>query len=170
MGKGGQRHRYLQHLVKELAEQQGFRAVIEAPVPAGGQVDVLLTRDGKVVAVEVSVSTPPEQERENLRKCLGAGYEQVALVLAKSARTEARYRSAVLEGLSPAEIERITLLSPEDVPDFIAGLAPPPDPTEKVVRGYKVRVSQSAVSPQEARARRETLARLVARSMRRDHD
>jgi hypothetical protein len=170
-GKGGRRHRYLQHLIKELAEQQGFRAAVEAPVRGGaGQIDVLLTRGDLAVAVEISVTTPPEQERENLRKCLTAGYERVVLVLAKSARSEARHRAVILEGLAPEQAARVTIITPEEAPDFIAGLSPPPDPSESTVRGYKVRVSQAAVSPAEARARRETLARLVARSLQRDGD
>lgn len=165
LGKGGPKHRYLQSLVKELAEQQGFRATIEAPLAAGtGQVDVLLVRDGVQTAVEVSVTTPAEYERQNVRKCLTAGYERVALVLAKTRATQNRYKAAVLDGLSDEERARVVFLAPEEVPDYIAALAPP-DPTETTVRGYKVRVSRTAVSLEEARDRRDTLARVVARSL-----
>jgi hypothetical protein len=170
-GKGGPKHRYLQNLVKELAEQQGFRATIEAPIRHNaGQVDVLLERNGEQVAVEVSVSTPVEWERENLRKCLAAGYPRVAVVLAKSRTTQSRYRDALREGLDAEALSRLTLLSPEEVPDFIAALAPAPGPTESVVRGYKVKVSHAQLSPAEAKARRETLARLVSRSLQRGTD
>ena len=166
LGKGGPKHRYLQSLVKELAEQQGFRATIEAPLAGGmGQIDVLLERDGVQVAVEVSVTTPAEYERLNVRKCLAAGYEQVALVLAKTRATQGRYKSMILESLSEEERARITFLTPEEVPDFIAGLAPPPDPAESTVRGYKVRVARTTVSPAEATARRARLAQVVARSL-----
>lgn len=170
-GKGGRKHRYLQNLAKELAEQHGFRATIEAPVQGGGgQVDVLLQRDGVSVAVEVSVTTPVEWERENLRKCLAAGYTRVLVVLAKSKQTQGKYRSALVEGLAPSELERVSILAPEELPDVIAYLAPPPEPTETVVRGYKVKVSKKVLSPEEARARRETLARLVSRSLDQQQD
>ncbi len=164
LGKGGPRHRYLQSLVKELAEQQGFRATVEAPI-ACGQVDVLLERDGLRVAVEVSVTTPVEQERANLRKCLDAGFGRVAVVLAKSRTTSGRYRAALLETLSAEERERVSLLAPEDLPDFIAALAPAPPPEEKLIKGYRVRVSHAEVTPEEAKTRRDQLARLVARSL-----
>jgi len=165
LGKGGPKHRYLQSLVKELAEQQGFRATIEAPLATGiGQVDVLLERDGTQVAVEVSVTTPAEYERLNVRKCLAAGYGRVALVLAKTRVTQGRYKSAILDDLSDEERARVAFLTPEEVPDYIAAIAPP-DPTETTVKGYKVRVSRTAVSPEEARERRGTLARIVARSL-----
>lgn len=165
-GKGGPKHRYLQSLVKELAEQQGFLAVIEAPLAGGtGQVDVLLTRDKLTIAVEVSVTTPVEYERQNLRKCLDAGYTRVALVLAKSKTGSARLQTALSEGLSAEERGRLSFLIPEEVPDFLAAFAPVPDNSEMIVKGYKVRVSQSQVPAEEARARRETLARVVARSL-----
>lgn len=165
LGKGGPKHRYLQSLVKELAEQQGFRAIVEAPLAGRtGQIDVLLERGEMRVAVEVSVTTPADYERASISKCLAAGFERVALVLAKSRASQERYRATVLADLAEEERARVTILTPEEVPDFIAALASP-DPTETTVKGYKVRVSRTAVSPNEARERRDTLARIVARSL-----
>jgi len=165
LGKGGAKHRYLQSLVKELAEQQGFHATIEAPIAGAGQVDVMISRDNVSAAFEISVTTPAEYERQNVRKCLAAGYAHVALVLTKSKQSQARYRAAVLDGLTDDERARVTFLAPEDVPDYLAALAPPSDPSETIVSGYKVRVSRTAVSPEEARDRRDRLAKLVARSL-----
>lgn len=165
LGKGGQKHRYLQNLVKGLGEQQGFRACVEAPIP-GGQVDVLLEREDVTVAVEVSVSTPVEWERQNLAKCLAGGFAHVVLVLAKSAKTARTYRERVVEGLTEDERARLSILDPEQLPDFIASLAPS-EPEASVVKGYRVKVSQTAVSPGDAKARRDMLARLVAQSLNR---
>ena len=123
-----------------------------------------------VVAMEVSVTTPVEWERQNLRRCLAAGYARTALVLAKSQQTAKRYRDAVVEGLPESELDRLTLLYPDDLPDFIASLAPAPAPEDNIVRGYRVKVSRTDVSPEEAKARRETLARLVAKSLDRQSD
>ena len=164
-GKGGANHRYLQSLVKELGEQQGFRATIEAPLPCG-QVDVLLERDGAAAAAfEISVSTGATHELQNIRKCLGAGFPRVALVLQKSGRAHARYEEAVFGDLRDDERARVAVLKPEDLPDYIAALAPPPTPEDTIVRGYKVKVTTTAVSPEEAQSRRDMLARLVARSL-----
>ena len=171
LGKGGPKHRYLQSLVKELAEAQGFRATIEAPLPgAKGQIDVLLERDGARVAVEVSVSTPADHERLNVRKCLSAGYERVAIVLAKSRTTQGRYRDHILDDLSEEERAQVAFLAPEDLPDYIAALAPAPAPTEALVKGYKVRVSHTSVAPEDAKERRDRLAEIVARSLKRIDD
>jgi len=166
-GKGGRTHRYLQSLVKELGEQQGFRATVEAPLEGGGQVDVLLIQGDVRAAFEVSVSTPAAWESGNLRKCLAAGIEHVVLVLTKSSRSQAHYRAMVLDGLSEAERARVSILSPEQLPDYIADLAPPPASTENVVKGYRVKVSQTVVSAEEAKLRREQLAAVIARSVHR---
>jgi hypothetical protein len=167
LGKGGTKHRYLQALVKELAEQQGFRATIEAPLARGvGQVDVLLERKDLSIAVEVSVTTPVEAERENVRKCLAAGYDRVALVLVKSKKTQGRYREVIVDGLSADEQARVSFLAPEEIADFVGALAAPSEPTETVVKGYKVKVSRTALSPGEAKARRAQIARVVAQAMR----
>lgn len=165
-GKGGPRHRYLQALIKELAEQQGLRAQLEAPLPGGGgQADVMLVRDGLTVALEISVTTPVEQELQNLRKCLEAGCAHVAVVLAKSTRVRERFRTVITASLSQEEQARVSLLAPEELPDFISALAAPPPPTETVVKGYKVRVNYVEASPQETRLRRDQLARILAKSL-----
>lgn len=170
LGKGGSKHRYLQLLVKELAESKGLKATIEAPLPAGGQVDVLIERDGVLAAVEISVSTPVEHERDNIQKCLDAGIPRIAVVLAKSKVSQSNYRTALAEGIADMDRDRVAFLTPEEIPDFVAGLAPPPAPTERIVRGYRVKGSVSSTSPEEARARRDALARLIAKSLTRQKD
>ena len=165
-GKGGSQHRYLQSLIRELGQQQGFRATVEAPV-AGGQVDVLLERDDQRIAFEVSVTTPSAQEQANLQKCLDAGFERVALVLVKSAATGPRFRETLAAALTASDRERVVFLAPEDVPDFIQGLTVPSDPSETVVKGYRVKVHTVATSPEDVKSRRDAVARIVGRSLAR---
>ncbi len=164
-GKGGSQHRYLQSLIRELGQQQGFRATVEAPV-AGGQVDVLLERDGLRIAFEVSVTTPTDHERANIQKCLDAGIDQVALITAKSQGTGARFRETVSAALSPADRDRVVCLAPEEAPDFILGLTPPVA-AETRVKGYRVKVQQVTTSPDDVKSRRDAVARIVARSLSR---
>ena len=151
--------------MKELAEQQGLKATIEAPVPGGGQVDVLIERDGVLAAIEVSVSTPVEYERQNLEKCLRAGYPKVAVVLAKSKTQQSAYRAALYESVPDTDRERVSYLTPEEIPDYIAALAPPPPRSERIVRGYRVKGAVSPVTAGDAKARRDAVARLIAKSL-----
>jgi hypothetical protein len=171
MGKGGPKHRYLQSLVKELAEQNGLKATIEAPLASAlGQVDVLIERDGVLAAVEISVTTPVEHEKENLRKCLACPYPRVAVVLAKSKAVQSNYRTSLREAIGDADRERVSFLTPEELPSFIASLAPPPEPSERIVRGYKVKGTFTKISLEDARRREDAVARLIAKSLVKQKD
>lgn len=166
-GKGGAQHRYLQSLIRELGQSQGFRATVEAPT-GDGQADVLLERDGLRVAFEVSVTTPTGHEAANLRKCLAAGVDRAALVLVKSRTTGSRFRQIVLAALEETDRARVAFLTPEELPDYIQSLAPAPDPSETMLKGYRVKVSRVVASAEETRTRRDAVARIVARSLSRD--
>ncbi|MBS1985524.1 MAG: ATP-binding protein [Bdellovibrionales bacterium] len=164
-GKGGARHKYLQALVKELAEAHGLKATIEAPLAGDGEVDVRLERDGVLVAVEISVSTPLDHEGKNIAKCLTAGYQRVAVVLAKS-RAKYAQNVATLTATIPEEDRgRVTFHTPETLPEYIASLAAPTPPRETRVKGYRVKVSHGTGSTEEARARRDAVAKVIAKSI-----
>jgi len=95
-GKGGDLHRYLQLTLKEQAELFGFKATIEEKIPRSLEtVDVGLKQDDLHVAIEISSTTKPDQEMQNIRKCLEAGYDYVISVSSdgknlSSLKTEAR--------------------------------------------------------------------------------
>lgn len=161
LGRGGQAHKYLQHLVKRLAEERGFRAVIEAPV-AGGQIDIALYRDTLSIAVEVSITTDVDHERANLEKCHAGGFEHVVLI-AQDARRAAQYRRALAEVI---ELRAVRVLEPSDLAEFLDAFEPEPGlPEEQTVRGYKVRVSRQSFTPEEAAKRRQAVARTIAKSL-----
>lgn len=164
LGKGGRQHRYLQALVRELGQQQGFRATVEAPI-AGGQIDVALERRDIRAAFEITVTTPSSQEEANIRKCLDAGFQHVALVMVKSQAVGVRFQDAVLARLTPEQAARVAFLTAEELPDYILGLAEPPAPSESIVKGYRVKVRRAATTPQEAKVRRDAITKVVARSI-----
>lgn len=167
LGKGGRNHRYLQSLVKELADQHGIRATIEAPLPGGGQVDVLLERDVVLAAVEISISTPVAHEVRNLRKCLDAGYPRIGVVLAKSKASRTSYVATLSDSMTVKERERVSFLSPEDVPDFVAAMASIEKVAERMVRGYRVKSAVVQGSLEEAQGRRDAIAKLIAKVLSR---
>jgi hypothetical protein len=170
LGKGGRNHRYLQSLIRELANQNGIRATIEAPLPSGGQVDVLLERDGMTAAIEISVSTPVAYEIQNVRKCLDARHSCVGVVLAKSKKAQKNYIAAITESLSEAEREHVSFLIPEDLPDFIQSLIPPTAQVERIVRGYRVKGSIDAPNPNEGKIRSAAIAKLINTAMSRPEE
>ena len=80
-GKGGDLHKHLQMMLKEQAEIYGWKAVIEEKIPRSLEsVDVGLKRDDMRVAIEISSTSKAEQEIQNVRKCLEAGYDYVLSV------------------------------------------------------------------------------------------
>lgn len=160
-GRGGQMHKYLQHLVKRLAEERGFRASIEAAA-GHGQVDVLLEREGLFVGCEISVTTNAVHEIENLRKCLAAGFTRIIFI-----SSERKQREAVAKFIRTEMADaRIHVIGPEEVVTALDALGPEREPTESVVRGYKVKVTRQALAPSDAQAKRSAIASVVARAMK----
>ena len=51
MGRGGSQHKYLQNLIKKIAQDRGYLATIEKPLFDGARsVDVALEKDEKKIA------------------------------------------------------------------------------------------------------------------------
>ncbi|HZL20090.1 MAG TPA: DUF87 domain-containing protein [Polyangia bacterium] len=165
LGKGGSQHRYVQHLIKGLGEDRGFRAVIEESVEEGGQIDVALHRDRLSIACEISVTSKPEYEAQNLAKCLRGGFSRVFAVAADSKRLRA-IEAQARGRLSADDMARILFLTPELVADALDALAPPAVEGPTLVRGYRVKVSRTTVGAAEAQDRRAAVARVIAQSMR----
>lgn len=163
-GKGGRTHQYLQALIKGLGEQAGFKATLEAPT-SFGQVDVVLERDGQRIAFEVSVSTRPSHERANVEKCIRAGFDRVVLLTTRSSESRERFVRDVMSGLAPDLRDRVVYLKPEDLPGFIEGLGPA-DPSVNLSAGYRVTTRQRSTDLRDAKARRETISRIIARTVK----
>ena len=131
-------HRYLQTFIKKLAEEHGYRAGIEVPTPDGnGQVDVLLERDGRHIAIEISVSTSAAWELHNIQKCLAAKYERI-VVCSDSAGKIMQMQALVMSELSAAEQSLVSIITADDIPALFAKSLP--KGTTAVVKGYRVKV------------------------------
>lgn len=161
LGKGGQEHKYLQHLVKRLAEERGFRAVIEEDIGEGRHIDVLLRRDEFTVACEISVTTEIDHELANIVKCAALGYSRILFVAATKRKRDQMLRRAA-EAVPGAPLVAV---APEEIVAALESFDVPETPTEATVRGYKVKVKRQAVSPQDVASRRSTVAEIIARSL-----
>ena len=162
-GQGGRDHKYLQHLLRGAAHERGFKADIEAAVP-GGAVDVAIEGRGRRIACEVSITTDGEHEAGNVAKGFAAGFDEVWLVVPNSRRRGA-LAAAIQKGLSDAERERFTALSPEEAIARLDLFAVEAEAKSATVRGYKVTVRQTALDPEDARRKRDAIVGVVARSL-----
>ena len=166
LGRGGSQHKYLQHLVKNIAEERGFRATIEEPILDGaGSVDVSLMRGDVRIACEISVTTNRDQELGNIEKCLDAGYTRLVLI-GRNDRHAKTLEKFIEENLDEGHQGKVHYTTPEQFLDYINSLTAPP-PTEQTVRGYKVRTIQKVLDPKEADTRRKAVAEVITRSLKR---
>lgn len=169
-GKGGRRHRYLQGLIKRMAEERGWRAIIEKPTPDGqGQVDISLEQDDRKIACEVSVTTGGQQELSNVQKCLAAAYDQVILCSADKAVLQ-RLQRQIAKELGDTERERVLFLGPEELLEFLSHEEEGKPITEQRVKGYRVRVRRQPVEEADEERRREAIAQVIVQSMKRMRD
>jgi len=160
-------HRYLQALIKRIAEEKGFRAKIEQPILEGsGRVDVELEINGEKIACEISITSTPSQELSNIKKCLEAGYEQVILCSPKPRNLE-RTRSLTLKELKASDKERILFLQPEELFTYLDELSATALTKEEKIKGYRVRVQYQPLGTEERETRREAIARVILQSLRR---
>lgn len=164
-GRGGRQHKYLQHLIKQLAEERGFRATIEETILDGaGRVDVSLVREKIRVACQVSVTTTKDWELGGIEKCIAAGYTEVVLVLSTERQIK-RLAKFVEENLDPKDQGRVRYVTSDGIIEFLDSLGKF-TPTEQVVRGYKVRTMQQATDSEDAALRRKAVSEVIARSLR----
>jgi hypothetical protein len=160
----------LQALIRRWAEAHGWGTVIEEGVLDGlGCVDVALRKGDRSVACEISVSTSPEHELENIQKCLAAGFEHVAVVSSEKA-TLGRIRKIVRERLPEVEQARIVFAQAEELFAFLEQLDSEPASTETTVRGYKVKVNYQRVASAEQISKRHGISRVVAKALGRLKD
>lgn len=167
-GGGGKQHKYLAQLVKQLAEERGFKASIEEPILEGaGRVDVSLSCEGRKIAVEISVTTGRDWELQNVEKCISAGYQEV-LVVSTNARHLKSLARFIPENLDEAVRDKVHYFSPEDFIEYLdQSTTTPSTTTETTVRGYKVKVTRQALTPQDIAERRSAVAQVIARSLAR---
>jgi hypothetical protein len=166
MGKGGRRHKYLQHMVSQCGQQHGWRATIEMPVK-DGSIDVVLERDNRRIAFEISVTTSVEMEVGNLRKCLDAGFSEV-FMLCDEHKTLKKLQASAERECPTEALKGVRFLNPEELFSDTAVLAEAKMLDESIVRGYKVKVHRELPTGVDAELRRKAIADVLAKAMR-DH-
>lgn len=164
-GRGGPEHKYLQSLIKSYGESKGWRATIEAPAGEACGIDVLLVRGERKIACEISLTTSPEHEVGNVRKCLEESVELVAVISPSPAGLK-KIEEHVKAALAPDLLARIRCFAPAEFIAFLDEEGPPPEPEHKTVLGYKVKTKIKAPSPADA-ARSQSVTRTIVDALRR---
>lgn len=120
-GRGGAEHKYVQDLVRRIAEERGFTVTIEKRVFDGhGHIDVALEREGLSIGCEISVSTRATHEAGNLAKCLAAGFDYAVLITTKE-----RVRRTARAMMGDADSSKMKFVTPEGFYILLEELAGP---------------------------------------------
>lgn len=152
-------HRYLQTLIKKIAEGRGYKAEIEMPVQ-NGKIDVALSRDTTRIACEISVTTTTEWEIHNIQKCLAAGYTSV--VWCSTNKTALRnMREHLQHSFTESERSYIHIIEPDQLLQYLDTFEKPITQAEKRIRGYRVNVSYESLSHAEREQKSMSVSRIV---------
>jgi len=160
-------HRYLQTLVKKMAEARGYIATLEVATPDGnGSVDVLLSKEERTIAIEICNTTDADWEMHNISKCVGAGYSTV-ISLSGDLKQLEKIKQKCKSGIPGFENHDIHFFTPDALFNFLDMIRKPESPTEKTMKGYRVNVSYDSITPEEMSRKRTSVAQVVLNSMNR---
>jgi len=135
-------HRYLQTLIKKMAESRGYKASIEEPTPDNqGRVDVSLERNGKKIACEVCMTTTEVWEVHNIEKCLAAGYD-IVIECSTDRKIMENIQKEVEQKFSALIHTKILILDPEGLFAYLDNEIAKDASTETRVKGYRVKRQQ----------------------------
>lgn len=165
-GVGGNEHRYLQTLIKKLAENLGYRAVIEESTPDGGKVDISLQIGKKRIACEVSVTTKGEQELGNIRKCLTAGYDKV-IVCSPDKTALAKLKKLAGEKIEAEQQPKLLFLEPQELVFHLEQEATVLADAGDRVKGWAVKVQYKPGDADDQRDKREALNKVILEAFQR---
>lgn len=161
-------HRYLQTLVKKMAEERGYTATIEQSLVQGGQVDVVLNKDHISIAVEISISTDAEWEVHNISKCLADTFTTV-ISLCTDVKQLEKIKRKCIETIAPAGLAKVHYFMPDELFAFLDATTtttPPAQPQETVMKGYRVNVTYDSLTPEEMDQKRKSVTKVVLDSLR----
>jgi hypothetical protein len=154
-------HRYLQTLIKRMAEARGYKATIEEPTPDGqGLVDVSMEKNGKRIACEIGVTTTRVWEVHNIEKCLYAGYDIVVAVPVDRKAAEAMQKQLVLK-LDSALHSRVFVMEADELFYYLDAQVAKEATTETRMKGYRVKVEYDTVSEEEMKQKRGSITKII---------
>jgi hypothetical protein len=159
-------HRYLQTLIKKMAESRGYRVSIEQQTPdKKGRVDVSLEGNGKRIACEFSVTSADIYEVHNIEKCLAAGYDTV-VSCSTDPKILNRIKMAIEQNIPQKEIKKTLVATPEELFQYLDTQVVKETSREKFIKGYRVKVEYDPVSEGDMDKKKEAINKAIMKSKR----
>jgi TraM recognition site of TraD and TraG len=159
-------HRYLQTLIKRMAEDFGYKTTIEEATPDGkGKVDVGLLRNDRRIACEISVTTTAQWEIHNIEKCLTAGYD-IVIICSTDKKNLVKIQKLIEQKLDAAVQSKVLTLVPDELFLYLSQQIAKEESTEERINGFRVKVSYNAVPQEAAKQKKEQIVKTIINSMR----
>jgi len=159
-------HRYLQTLIKKMAESRGYKANIEEPTPDGkGRVDVSLERNGKKIACEICMTTTEDWEIHNIEKCFAAGYE-IVVECSNEKKTLENIRRAIDQKFDDITRQKILIVEPDAFFLYLDEQVAKDASTETLIKGYRVKVEYNATTDDVSKQKKDSILKVISDSMR----
>ena len=174
LGRGGARHKTIQKRLQAGAQKLGFQANVEKQLAPGcnDAADLIVRRGPLAIAVEIAITTTIDHEFDNVKKCLTAGFERVA-VIATGRKRLADIAEAVQGGLGPEASAKVSYHTPDEFLAELQTLAkttdepPPATPLARTGKtlGYEIERVFVKLSPQELRENQQAIHRVAKDQM-----
>ena len=159
--KGNSQHRYLQSLIKRMAESAGFKVTLEKQIFGGaGRVDLAFERKKQKIACEVSVTNTPQYELKNIQKCLASNYSPVLMVSSKLRHLK-KIKALAKQELEKEDFKEVLFLSPDEVHAFFEEFE---DKNDDRVKGFKVNVKLKPVEESERASRKKAISEVILKA------
>ncbi len=161
-------HRYLQNLIKKMAESKDFVATIEAAIP-NGQVDVLLTKDNQTIAIEICNTTDAEWEVHNIQKCIAAKFDVIVSLSGDGKQLE-KIKKKCTTSIENFDSQPIYFFTPDALFEFLnqTQIVQDLQPQTTTMKGYRVSVQYDAITQDEMKRKRASVAQVVMGSLRKN--
>jgi hypothetical protein len=157
---------YLQNLIGQLAVGMNFEADVEKEILGGeGSVDVSLRKGDKSFAFEIAVTSGTARELDHLRNCRKAGFTEVVMVSVEPLSL-AKLREAATKEFTEEELSHVRFCLPDEISQLLIEFSASASSKETVVQGRRTKVLYRPISEEEARRRREILADVSTKSLK----
>lgn len=161
-------HRYLQLLIKKVAESHGFIATLEAALPDNaGRVDIVLKKDAIELAIEISDSTSPEWEIHNIEKCIQAGYTNIISIAGDIKKLESIKK--LWQQKSQASNAEVSFYTPDALFAYLDSLViQSQEPVAQTMKGYRINVSYNSPDAKADAQKRRAITKIIGESLRKN--
>ena len=116
------------------------------------------------IACEISITSTPDYEIQNLQKCLDAGYQKIVLLLPER-RSLQKIEKLAKDKWTETDLQKITFIPPDEFFPLLEKLAPAIE-GQPTVKGYKVKTSTKFPSPEEEEAKKKAIMDSIWGSIR----